>query len=120
MTESSAAASCLFCRIARGELRSTKVAESEHALAFRDVNPVAPSHVLLIPKEHVAESAAALGPAHGALLGELFALAARVAADEGLERGWRLVVNVGPDAGQTVPHLHMHMLGGRALDWPPG
>ncbi len=111
---------CLFCRIARGEIPAHKVAESAHALAFRDIQPQAPTHVLVIPKSHVADSAAALGASNGALLGELFALAADVARAEKLERGWRLVTNVGADGGQSVPHLHFHLLGGRALQWPPG
>jgi histidine triad (HIT) family protein len=76
--------------------------------------------VLLIPKEHVAESAAELGADHAALLGDLFALAARIARNEGLKGGWRLVTNVGPDAGQSVQHLHLHLLGGRSMAWPPG
>jgi histidine triad (HIT) family protein len=111
---------CIFCRIAKGEIPSTKVAETEHVLAFRDLHPQAPTHVLLIPKAHVADSAAGLGPTQAALLGELFALAARVANDEGLDQGWRLVTNVGEHAGQTVHHLHVHLLGGRAMSWPPG
>jgi len=113
-------AECLFCRIAAGSIPSDKVAESEHALAFRDIQPQAPTHVLIIPKRHVADSAAGLGGGHGELLAELFALAARVAEQEGLATGWRLVTNVGPDAGQSVPHLHLHLLGGRSLRWPPG
>ena len=111
---------CLFCKIARGEIPSQKVAETAQVFAFRDINPQAPTHILLIPKEHVAGSAAELGPEHGALLGELFALAGKLAREEGLERGWRLVTNVGDDAGQTVAHLHLHLLGGRAMTWPPG
>lgn len=111
---------CLFCRIAAGEIPAERVAESEHTLAFRDIQPQAPTHVLLIPKRHVASSAAELGAAHGEALADLFALAARVAKDEGLEQGWRLVTNVGPHAGQSVPHLHVHLLGGRPLQWPPG
>lgn len=113
-------ADCLFCRIARGEVPGDVVAESEHALAFRDIRPAAPVHVLVIPKQHVADSAAALGAAHAALLAELFELAARAAREQGLSGGWRLVTNVGADAGQSVPHLHFHLLGGRALGWPPG
>jgi histidine triad (HIT) family protein len=111
---------CIFCRIAKGEIPSNKVAETEHVLAFRDINPHAPTHVLLIPKAHVADSAADLGAAQGALLGELFALASRVAKSEGLDQGWRLVTNIGEHAGQTVHHLHVHLLGGRAMSWPPG
>jgi len=111
---------CLFCRIARGEIPSARVAESANAVAFRDINPQAPVHVLVIPRAHVAASAAEIGEGHEAILGELFALAASVARSEKLDRGWRLVTNVGPDGGQTVPHLHFHLLGGRALQWPPG
>jgi histidine triad (HIT) family protein len=111
---------CLFCKIAAGEIPSEKVAETETVLAFRDIQPHAPTHVLLIPRAHVAGSAAELGPAHAAMLGELFALAARIARDEGLTHGWRLVTNVGEHAGQTVQHLHVHLLGGRPMAWPPG
>jgi histidine triad (HIT) family protein len=113
-------ADCLFCRIAAGTIPSTRVAETDHVLAFRDIQPQAPTHVLLIPKTHVADSAAALLAEHAALLGEMFALAARVARDEGLGAGWRLVTNVGEDGGQSVAHFHLHLLGGRPLGWPPG
>jgi len=111
---------CLFCKIASGEFPALKVGETDHVLAFRDVNPQAPTHVLLIPKTHVADSAADLAAGHGAFLADLFALAARVAKDEGLVQGWRLVTNVGTHAGQTVHHLHVHLLGGRPMQWPPG
>ena len=111
---------CVFCRIVEGTVPAQKVDDTERVLAFRDVNPMAPTHVLLIPKQHVADSAAQLGAEHAAMLIELFSLAARVARDEGLERGWRLVTNVGPEAGQSVHHLHFHLLGGRPLRWPPG
>lgn len=111
---------CLFCRIAEGSIPSERVAETESVLAFRDINPAAPTHILLIPKDHVADSAAQLQPEHGPMLAELFSLAARVAADEQLDRGWRLVTNVGVGAGQSVFHLHVHLLGGRTLSWPPG
>ncbi|HYM81751.1 MAG TPA: histidine triad nucleotide-binding protein [Candidatus Limnocylindria bacterium] len=111
---------CLFCKIALGRIPSDKVDETEHVLAFRDVDPRAPTHVLLIPKQHVAASAAELGAEHGALLGDLFGLAARIAEREGLARGWRLVTNVGEHAGQSVHHLHVHLLGGRPMAWPPG
>jgi len=113
-------ADCLFCKIAMGSIPSEWVAETERVLAFRDINPAAPTHVLLIPKEHVVDSAAQIQGEHGAMLAELFALAARVAADEGLRNGWRLVTNVGAGAGQSVFHLHVHLLGGRPLGWPPG
>ena len=111
---------CLFCNIAEGTIPSDRVAETERVLAFRDINPAAPTHVLLIPKEHVADSAAHLTGEHGEVLSELFELAARVATEEGLDDGWRLVTNVGPGAGQTVFHLHVHLVGGRPLHWPPG
>jgi len=111
---------CIFCRIAMGAVPSRKAAETEHVLAFHDIAPQAPTHILLIPKRHVADSAADLGPQHAEMLADLFALAGRVARDEGLERGWRLVTNVGVEAGQSVHHLHVHLLGGRPLRWPPG
>jgi histidine triad (HIT) family protein len=111
---------CLFCRIVQGSVPARMVAETDHVLAFRDIQPVAPTHVLLIPREHVAESAADLGSGHAPLLGEIFALAADIARSEGLDSGWRLVTNVGADAGQTVPHLHVHLIGGRKMAWPPG
>ncbi len=96
------------------------MAENEHALAFRDISPQAPTHVLVIPKTHVADSAAELGVAQAAVLGAIFALAAGVARSERLDQGWRLVTNVGGHGGQTVPHLHFHLLGGRPMQWPPG
>ena len=111
---------CVFCKIAAGKHPATKVAETTHVVAFRDNKPQAPTHVLLIPKEHVADSAADLGPQHAVMLTELFGLAAKIARDERLELGWRLVTNVGPEAGQSVYHLHVHLLGGRPLRWPPG
>lgn len=113
-------ADCLFCEIAAGKRPAQIVGRTTHVLAFRDNNPQAPTHVLLIPKEHVADSAADLGPQHAVMLQELFALAAKIARDERLELGWRLVTNVGPEAGQSVYHLHVHLLGGRPLRWPPG
>jgi histidine triad (HIT) family protein len=109
---------CLFCRIVRREIPTTVVAETDAALVFRDVNPQAPFHVLVIPKRHVPSLADA---DDRALLGELSLVAARVARDAGYgEQGFRTVVNTGPDAGQTVFHLHVHVLAGRALHWPPG
>jgi histidine triad (HIT) family protein len=111
---------CLFCKIVAGTIPCNRVDETERVLAFRDIDPQAPTHVLLIPKQHVAASAADLGPEHGGLLADLVTLAARVARQEGLTSGWRLVTNVGDDAGQTVHHLHVHLLGGRRMRWPPG
>ncbi|HEX7107520.1 MAG TPA: histidine triad nucleotide-binding protein [Acidothermaceae bacterium] len=105
---------CLFCRIVAGEIPATVVRESERTLAFRDIAPQAPTHVLVVPKDHYPDVAAL--SAQPALLAELVAQAHRVAADEGIgERGYRLVFNTGPDAGQTVSHAHVHILGGRAL-----
>jgi histidine triad (HIT) family protein len=110
--------SCLFCRIARGEIPSTKVAETEDASAFRDIDPKAPTHILVIPRDHVASLADASDPA---MLGSLMSLAASVARSEGLDSaGYRVVVNTGRDGGQTVDHLHLHVLGGRHMTWPPG
>jgi histidine triad (HIT) family protein len=113
-------ADCLFCEIAAGKRPAKIVGETTHVLAFRDNNPQAPTHILLIPREHVADSAADLGPQHSVMLQELFMLAAKIAREERLELGWRLVTNVGPEAGQSVYHLHVHLLGGRPLRWPPG
>lgn len=110
---------CLFCRVASGDVPADIVARSETAIAFRDINPQAPTHVLVIPLRHV-ESAADVGAEDGDVLAPVFALAADVAASEGLEDGWRLVTNVGSGAGQSVFHLHFHLLGGRPLAWPPG
>jgi len=113
-------ADCLFCKIVAGEIPSDAVFVSERSYAFRDLNPQAPTHVLVVPKEHVAH-AGELTAAHGALLGDLFETAATVAVLEGVaDGGYRLVFNVGDDAGNTVPHLHLHLLGGRRLGWPPG
>jgi histidine triad (HIT) family protein len=110
--------SCLFCRIVAGEIPATLIAESPHAVAFRDIAPKAPVHVLVIPRRHVASLASATDAGE---LGEVLALAARVAASEGVaESGYRVVTNVGVDGGQSVGHLHFHVLGGRALGWPPG
>jgi histidine triad (HIT) family protein len=111
---------CLFCRIASGEIPASKIAENEHALAFHDITPQAPTHVLVIPKQHLADSAAQLNTSHAPVLGAMFELAAQVAKREGLEGGWRLVTNVGADGGQTVPHLHRNVLGGRPSMCPPG
>jgi histidine triad (HIT) family protein len=111
-------ATCLFCRIARGDIPAKKVAETEHCVAFRDINPQAPTHVLVIPREHVATLNDATDPA---LVGRLSLLAAEIARSEGLaERGYRTVVNTNADAGQTVFHIHLHLLGGRRMGWPPG
>lgn len=111
---------CLFCEIASGEISTTLVHEDDRVVAFRDLHPQAPVHILLIPREHVSSLDAA-GEAHRDLLGELFLAARDVARAEGMaEDGYRTVLNVGADGGQTVHHLHVHLLGGRALGWPPG
>ncbi len=111
---------CLFCRIVAGEIPAKLAHEDDLAVAFHDINPQAPVHVLVIPREHVA-SAAELGPGSGSLLERLFEVAVQVARDTGVaDAGYRIVTNVGDDAGQSVHHLHLHVLGGRRLGWPPG
>ncbi len=110
---------CIFCRIARGDIRAQVVHSDEESVAFRDVNPQAPTHVLVVPRRHI-ESIAAMEDDDARLIGHLFAVAREVAREAGLDGGYRLVVNVGADAGQTVPHVHLHVIGGRPLDWPPG
>lgn len=109
---------CLFCRIVAGEIPATVVGESEHSLAFRDLEPQAPTHVLVIPRRHVAN----LGELadHAAELADAVVLARTVAAEEDLDAGYRLVANTGAQAHQSVFHAHLHVLGGRDLTWPPG
>ena len=111
--------SCLFCAIVAGAIPAVVVHESPRTLAFRDVAPQAPAHVLVIPKDHHRD-VAALAEADPGLLAAVFAAAVEVAGLEGLTGGYRLVSNTGNDAGQSVAHLHVHVLGGRHLDWPPG
>jgi histidine triad (HIT) family protein len=110
---------CLFCKIVRGELDSETLYRSDGVVAFRDINPAAPSHVLVVPTEHVA-SANELSRAHGEVLGEIFEVVREIASQEELDNGWRVVTNVGSDAGQAVHHLHFHLIGGRRMSWPPG
>ena len=111
---------CIFCRIAAGEIASDIVHQDDHVVAFRDLNPQAPVHVLIVPRQHIANLDAA-SPAKAQLLGYCALVAAAIARAEGLaEGGYRLVTNVGPDAGQSVDHLHFHLLGGRRMHWPPG
>lgn len=111
---------CLFCRIAAGEIPSAKVYEDDRVLAFKDINPVAPVHVLVIPKRHIA-SLAHVEEGDRDLLGGLLVRVKEIAASLGLDqRGYRLVVNAGEDGGQTVGHIHFHLLGGRRMTWPPG
>jgi histidine triad (HIT) family protein len=110
--------SCLFCGIVRGEIPAKIVAETEHCVAFRDIDPKAPLHVLVIPRAHVASLNETTDPA---LVGRLALLAAEIAKREGVaESGYRTVINTNADAGQTVSHVHLHLLGGRAMGWPPG
>jgi histidine triad (HIT) family protein len=110
----------LFCKIIAGEIPADVVAESDVAIAFRDVNPQAPTHVLVIPRDHL-ENVAAVAAAGDVDVASLFRLAAEVAETEGVaESGYRLVANTGPDANQTVSHAHVHVLGGRSMGWPPG
>jgi histidine triad (HIT) family protein len=110
---------CLFCKIIDGSIPSTAVYQDEQCYAFADVSPQAPTHVLIVPREHI-ESLADVGAHHPALLGHLLWAAAEIARSKGLGKGYRAVINTGPDGGQTVDHLHVHLLGGRALMWPPG
>jgi histidine triad (HIT) family protein len=112
-------ADCLFCRIAAGEIPATVVHRDDTIVAIRDINPQAPTHILVMPVVHIA-SAADLTVDDAPLLGRLFQTAADLARSEGLDNGWRLVANTGPEGGQTVPHLHLHLLGGRPMRWPPG
>jgi histidine triad (HIT) family protein len=110
----------LFCGIVAGQVPSTIVVDGKRAIAFRDVNPQAPTHVLVVPRDHYPD-VAALAAAGGGLLDELISVAREVAAAEGIEAtGYRIVFNTGRDAGQTVGHVHAHVLGGRRIAWPPG
>jgi histidine triad (HIT) family protein len=110
---------CIFCRIVAEEILATIVASSDRSVAFRDLNPQAPTHVLVIPRRHI-DHAGEIAEEHGDDMADLFVTAQRVAEIEGLvERGYRLVFNVGDDSGNSVPHLHLHVLGGRRMGWPP-
>jgi histidine triad (HIT) family protein len=110
---------CLFCKIVAGEIPSKKVFEDDLTYAFRDINPQAATHILVVPRKHVASLAETSGEDQE-MLGYLHLVAARIAKSEGLSKGFRTVINTGPDGGQTVDHLHVHLLGGRAMMWPPG
>jgi histidine triad (HIT) family protein len=112
-------ADCLFCRIIRGEVPSKKVYEDEHTFAFEDLNPQGPTHVLVIPKKHIAGLKEAKHE-DIELVGRCHLVAAQIARDRSIEDGYRTVLNVGPKAGQSVFHLHVHLIGGRTLQWPPG
>lgn len=112
-------ADCIFCRIAAGEIPSNKLYEDDQLLAFYDLDPQAPTHFLVIPKAHIA-SAAEITPQNSAVVAHIYEVIARLAAELGLEQGFRVVTNCGPQGGQTVPHLHFHVLAGRDMTWPPG
>jgi len=110
---------CLFCKIAAGEIPSTKVYEDETVFAFRDIEPQAPQHILIIPKQHI-KSAAEITPENSAVVAHIFEVAAKIAAELGFSDGFRIVSNCGDSAGQSVKHLHFHLLSGRDFTWPPG
>jgi histidine triad (HIT) family protein len=113
------ASNCLFCRILRGEIPAKKVYEDDYVFAFEDISPQAPTHVLVIPKKHFAGLKEAQAE-EAELIGRCHLAAAEIARQRNIEQGYRTVLNVGPGAGQSVFHLHVHLLGGRALGWPPG
>ena len=110
---------CLFCKIIAGEIPSDKVYEDDAVLAFKDIDPQAPFHAVIVPKAHIA-SASEISAANSAVIAKIFEAAAVIAKQQGLGNGFRIVTNCGKDGGQTVGHLHFHMLGGRLLAWPPG
>lgn len=110
---------CLFCKIVNGEIPAKKLYEDEHTFAFEDISPKAPTHVLIIPKKHLRGLKEA-EEADAELLGRLQLVAARIGRERGIEDGYRTVLNVGPKSGQSVFHIHLHLLGGRDLEWPPG
>jgi histidine triad (HIT) family protein len=116
---STVSTSCLFCQTAANTIPVVRLYENEHILAFPDINPQAPTHILIIPKQHHSSLAHTAGT-DAPLLGELLAAAVEVAQQQGLTNGYRTVINTGPDGGQTVEHLHLHLLGGRPMHWPPG
>ncbi|MCQ2480929.1 MAG: histidine triad nucleotide-binding protein [Clostridia bacterium] len=110
---------CLFCKIIAGEIPSSKVYEDDMVYAFNDIDPQAPVHILIIPKEHIA-SVNEVNESNSAVVAHIFEVAAKLAKEKGLEDGYRIVTNIGDDAGQTVKHLHFHMMGGRSFGWPAG
>ncbi len=110
---------CLFCKIIKGEIPSSKVYEDELVYAFNDIAPEAPVHVLIIPKEHI-KSAAEINADNSSLVAHIFEVAAKIAQEKGLKDGFRVVTNCGDSAGQSVKHLHFHLLAGRDFTWPPG
>jgi len=110
---------CLFCKIVEGTIPANRVYEDDICIGFPDINPQTPVHLLIIPRRHIVSTAKTL-PEDATLLGHLMAAAAEIANKENLSQGYRIVVNTGSDGGQTVNHLHLHLLGGRAMKWPPG
>jgi histidine triad (HIT) family protein len=110
---------CLFCSMVRGEVPTKKVYEDEHTFAFEDIKPQAPTHVLIVPKKHIVGLKEAKSD-DADIIGKCQLVAAQIARDRRIENGYRTVYNVGPGAGQSVFHLHLHLLGGRPLSWPPG
>lgn len=110
---------CIFCKIAAGSIPSKKVREDEHLLAFHDIDPKAPTHILVIPKKHIASLAHATAD-DAELLGRLLVAVSEIAREQGLGKGYRVVISTGAEGGQTVDHLHVHLLGGRQMHWPPG
>jgi histidine triad (HIT) family protein len=112
-------ADCIFCKIVNREIPSSVVYEDDDFLAFRDINPVAPTHVLLIPKKHYS-SVLDVAEDDAGLMGRMIALIPRIARQLGIDEGFRVVINTGAKGGQTVYHLHLHLLGGREFHWPPG
>ena len=116
---SSQSSDCLFCRIVSGDIPASRLYEDELCIGFPDINPQAPTHILIIPKRHIASTASAVAEDAG-LMGSLMAAASEIARNEKLSKGYRIVVNTSDDGGQTVNHLHLHLLGGRHMSWPPG
>lgn len=110
---------CVFCKIANGEIPSKKAYEDDRVLAFYDLDPQAPVHILIVPKEHI-QSVEDITEENSAIVAHIFEVAAKLAKENNLEKGFRVVSNVGKDGGQSVPHLHFHLLGGRSMKWPPG
>ncbi len=110
---------CVFCKIAKGEIPAKKAYEDDSVLAFYDLKPQAPVHILIIPKKHIG-SAADITPKNSAIVAHIYEVAAKLAAEKHLTSGFRIVCNAGKDGGQSVPHLHFHLLGGRPMKWPPG
>ena len=110
---------CLFCRIVAGDVPADRIHTDDDVVAFRDIKPQAPTHVLVIPRRHIPD-AHALREGDAALLATMFGVIRKIADDAGLSDGYRIATNIGPEGGQSVPHLHFHVLGGRPMAWPPG